>query len=280
MNTKLLYWTLPLWFVAMLADAQSGAPFRDPLRDGGEGPEMVIIPAGQFLMGSPPDEVGRDAREGPQHRVSIDRFAIGRTEVTFDDYDRFARATGRAPPGDRGWGRGSRPVINVGWSQARDYARWLSEQTGQQYRLPSEAEWEYAARAGTTTPFSTGHCISATQANFNVLRENAYANCPVSGVYLRVTQPVASYPPNAFGLHDMHGNVGEWVRDCWHETYDGAPPDGSAWLEPDPECGPVVRGETWASYPRGLRSAFRFGSTKGVGGQPSSFNGFRVARSF
>nr|VFJ64132.1 MAG: Caspase domain-containing protein [Candidatus Kentron sp. FW] len=159
--------------------------FRDRLKDGSLGPWMIVVPAGKFMMGSPKDEPERDGnREGPQHQVHIvKRFAMGVTEVTFEDYDHFASATDRRFPNDQGWGYGKRPVINVSWNEASAYARWLTKQTGKEYRLPSEAEWEYVARAGTTTPFSTGDCVHTDQANYDGNGED-YAGCGAkTGVY-------------------------------------------------------------------------------------------------
>nr|VFK15358.1 MAG: Serine/threonine protein kinase [Candidatus Kentron sp. LPFa] len=188
-----------------------GRTFRDQLKSGGEGPEMVVLPAGEFLMGSPDDEPERDSNEGPQHRVRISKsFALGVTEVTFADYDRFARAKGRKlPKGIMNWGHGPRPVSDVRWWDAVAYAKWLSEETGKKYRLPTEAEWEYAARAGTTTPFSTGECITSSQANYDnkeydypgcgdksrVIREKQFpqARCqPTHGGYMKCTVMLGS----------------------------------------------------------------------------------------
>jgi formylglycine-generating enzyme required for sulfatase activity len=248
-------------------------PFRDALKDGGRGPEMVALPGGSFQMGSPPDEPGRDEDEGPQHQVSIRPFAMGRTEVTFDDYDRFVEATGREKPDDFGWGRGQRPVINVSWNDAVAYAGWLSDQTDQRYRLPTEAEWEYAARAGTVTPFWTGDCIHTDQANYDGNYD--YNGCGAdTGVYRRQTVEAGSLPANPWGLHETAGNVYEWVRDCWHDNYQGAPQDGSAWEEPG--CARrVVRGGGWGYLPVLVRSAFRNWDTPDVA---SDFLGFRLAR--
>ena len=245
--------------------------FQDRLKDGGRGPEMMPLPGGTFLMGSP-DGAG-DADEHPQHAVSIRPFAIGRTEVTFDDYDRFAEATGRETPDDVRWGRGDRPVINVSWEDAVAYAGWLSDQTGQRYRLPSEAEWEYAARAGTRTAFWTGDCIDTDQANYDGNYD--YQDCGAkTGVYRSETVPVGSLPANAFGLHEVAGNVWEWVRDCWNDGYDGAPDDGSAWESGD--CARrVVRGGGWDGEPVNIRSAFRFRFTPDVA---YGYLGFRLAR--
>lgn len=186
-------------------------------------PEMVRIPPGKFLMGSLETEGGRDVDEGPQHGVTIGySFEIGKYAVTFDEYDAFAKATNRTLPVDKGWGRGRQPVINVSFDDAQAYAKWLSDQTGKKYRLPTEAEWEYAARAGTQTWYWWGDDIG---------RNNA--NCDGCGSQWdnRQTAPVGSFKANAFGLHDTAGNVWEWVQDCWHENYNNAPGDGSAWLE-------------------------------------------------
>lgn len=252
-----------------------GTEFNDTLQDGSAGPTMVVIPAGRFLMGSPEDVPEGLSDEGPQRQVTITSFAMGKYEVTFDEYDAFARATGRELPGDRDWGRGQRPAIYVSWHDAQAYVSWLSAQTGQRYRLPYESEWEYAARAGTTTPFSTGECISGEQANF--ASTYAYQDCPVTEDYADQTVNVGSYAGNAFGLHDMHGNVYEWVEDCWHRSYDNAPVDSAPWLEEDGgDCDyRVLRGGSWLHFPRFLRSAYRnrFNPVE-------TFNivGFRIAR--
>ena len=227
-----------------------GEVFRDALKDGGEGPAMVVLPTGRFRMGSPSGETGRDRDEGPVRMVDISqRIAMGRYEVTFADYDRFVAATSGRRPNDRGWGRGSRPVIRVSQEDAKAYATWLSAQTGKTYRLPSEAEWEYAARAGTTTTYSWGNEIGVNR-----------ANCDGCGSEWDNTQtaPVGRFAANAFGLFDMHGNVYEWVEDCYVDSYAGAPIDGSARSS---GCGSdvraVVRGGSWYTVPRFLRCALR-----------------------
>ncbi|MGD8912615.1 MAG: formylglycine-generating enzyme family protein [Candidatus Thiodiazotropha sp.] len=237
-------------------------------------PEMVQIPAGRFLMGSPASETDRYSNEGPQHEVTLRAFALGKTEVPFDEYDRFARATGRELPDDEGWGRGKRPVINVSWNDAPAYAQWLSEETGKRYRLPTEAEWEYAARAGTTTPFSTGECITTDQANYDGNYD--YAGCGAkTWVDRGATLAAGSLPPNPWGLHEVHGNVWEWVQDCWHDNYEGAPKDGAAW-ETDGDCTlGVVRGGDWDNTPENLRSANRLRVTTYVA---YSILAFRLAR--
>ena len=250
--------------------------FRDTLADGSPGPEMVRLPGGSFMMGSPAGEAERDSAEGPQHRVSVRPFSISRTEVSFADYDRFAKATGRRKPNDAGWGRGQRPVIYVNWNDARAYAVWLSEQTGQHYRLPTEAEWEYAARAGTTTPFWTGDCIDTGRANYDGNYD--YAGCGAKpGVYREKTVPVGSLPANAFGLHETAGNVWEWTEDCWHDDYTGAPGDGSAWLGASGgDCARrVPRGGSWIYLPQNLRSATRGRYTAN---EAYDFVGIRLAR--
>ena len=243
------------------------ATFTDTLADGSPCdfcPEMVVIPAGTFTMGSPSDEEGRWDDEGPQREVRVERFALGRTEVTFAQYDACVDAGGCAErPNDRGWGRGERPVINVSWEDAQAYVDWLSDATGEAYRLPSEAEWEYAARAGTTTRFAFGDEISPAEANFS---RN------VGG-----TWEVGSGAANDWGLFDMHGNVWEWIEDCWHDNYEGAPRDGSAWLQShDGDCWRrVVRGGSWIYEPELLRSAFRLRYGRDI---RNHFLGFRVAR--
>jgi formylglycine-generating enzyme required for sulfatase activity len=232
-------------------EPEPSSRFRDPLREGGEGPEMLVLPAGRFWMGSPENEPGRGDDEGPRHEVAIPRgFALGVTPVTFADYDRFVQATGSKKPNDEGWGRGTRPVIGVSWEDAVAYAAWLTKQTGKPYRLPSEAEWEYACRAGTETPWSFGDQKSEL---------GVYAW--YEGNADRQTHPVGEKRPNPWGLCDMHGNVWEWVEDCWHEDYEGAPTDSSAWLGAGGgECGGrVERGGSWFNVPEALRSAYRGG---------------------
>ena len=193
-------------------------------------PEMVMLPAGNFEMGS--DEYDD---EKPRHTVRVARpFAMARFPVTFDAYDHFCEQTGKQKPDDGGWGRGDRPVIKVSWEDARAYAEWLSEVSGQSCRLPSEAEWEYACRAGTVTRYSFGDELTPEQAN-------------VSESQIEKTTPVGQYPANAFGLHDMHGNVWEWVEDHYHRSYDLAPGDGRAWIEEgaDEFSSRVFRGGSW-----------------------------------
>ena len=263
--------------IAPKASAQPSGPvslqvFRDI--DAPWCPEMVVIPAGRFLMGSPPAEEGRDDDEGPQHFVTIaEPFALGRYPITFEEYDEFAATTMREAPSDDGWGRGRRPAINLSWDDAQDYVAWLSGQTGETYRLPSEAEWEYACRAGTTTPFHVGATISTEQANYNGTLMTYGSG--KQGVYRGQTMPVGAFPANAFGLCDMHGTVWEWCADSWHENYVGAPADGSAWLEGGEQDKRVSRGGSWFEWPGALRSADR---SRGKPGGRYVDEGFRVAR--
>ena len=243
----LCQWVEAVWSKSL----QSVEVFRDRLRGGGEGPAMVVLPTGRFWMGSPATEKGRDDDdEGPVHAVTISRrIAMGQYPVTFEDYDRFVAATDAERPDDSGWGRGRRPVINVSWEDAKAYAAWLSEQTGKRYRLPSESEWEYAARAGTETAYSWGNEIGVNR-----------ANCDGSGSKWsgEQTSPVGSFAPNGFGLYDMHGNVWEWVEDRWHRNYEGAPSDGSAWTSGGDGDLRVVRGGSCLYIRWFLRAAHRY----------------------
>lgn len=196
-----------------------GKKIRSPLAIGGRGPEMTVVRAGSYRMGS-------DSRpaSSPEHRVRIgDTFAISTHEITFDEYDRFVDATGGALPGDAGWGRENRPVINVSWRDARNYARWLSRQTGQKYRLASEAEWEYAARGGVSNPFWWGGRESRGRAN---CRRGCASE--FTGFFSATSSPVGHYQPNPFGLHDTAGNVAEWVQDCYLGDYSKSRRDGRA----------------------------------------------------
>ena len=227
--------------------------------------DMVKIPAGEFSMGD--IQGGGDSDEKPVHRVSVDAFWLSKSEVTFDQWDACVAASGCSyNPDDRGWGRGGRPVIRVSWEDITEqFIPWLSKTTGKQYRLPTEAEWEYAARAGSETKYSWGNSIG-----------NNKANCDGCGSRWDDSQtaPVGSFSANAFGLYDMHGNVWEWTQDCRNKNYEGAPIDGSAWLSGD--CSQrVLRGGSWYDGPYYLRSANRDWITTGY---RSGYNGFRLAR--
>jgi formylglycine-generating enzyme required for sulfatase activity len=239
-------------------------------RDCSRCPPMVVIPAGEFTMGSPPAA----GQAETQHRVTIAApFAAGKFAITFEEWADCVKGGGcnGYRPDDQGWGRNKRPVIDISWDLAHAYVEWLAAKTGKPYRLLTEAEWEYAARAGTTTKFSTGDTISPLLANYDSSEDGAGP----SPVNRKKTVPVGSFPPNAFGLYDMHGNVTQWVEDCWHDDYtEKAPADGTAWV--DGSCdGRVLRGGSWADSESELRSAARTGEYK----YESSYNdGFRIAR--
>ena len=290
-------------------------------------PKMAVLPSGNFMMGSPPEELGREDNEGPHHKVTINHsFAVGIYEVTFNEWDYCVRRGGCPKvddeenwglASDEGWGRMERPVINVSWNDAKAYVRWLSRETGKEYRLLTEAEWEYAARVGTTTrfhsgntqvvaqhfhsrvitatPFHFGNTISTDQANYATLAswkswwqqnmESTFPNKEYKKIYAayspssegkdhKQTTLVGSFPANNFGLHDMHGNVWEWVEDCWHDNYRHAPTDGSAWTARSDCDMRVFRGGSWRNDPGNLRSALRgriFSDTR------DDSIGFRVA---
>jgi len=247
--------------VIVLALAPTLLSFADPAEDSRykpgetfkdcpECPEMVVVPAGSFIMGSPESEEGRTRFEGPQHRVTFLRpFAVGKFSVTFDEWDACVADGGcdHYKPSDSNWGRGKRPVINVSWNDAQAYISWLKRKTGRNYHLLSKAQREYVTRAGTSSPFWWGSVIFPSQANYDAgsRREFNY-----------LTAPVDSFQPNPWGLYQVHGNVWEWTEDCWNESYEGAPTDGSAWTSGD--CNSrVVRGGSWEAQPRYLRSALR-----------------------
>lgn len=235
-------------------------------------PAMVLIPAGRFQMGC---VEGKDCYDIniPVHAVEVRAFQMGKHEVTFNEWDACVADGGCTHwPDDKGWGRGQRPVINVSWDDIQTYLTWLRQKTGTAYRLPSEAEWEYAARAGTTTRFSTGDCITTAQANFG--GNNPAEGCP-KGESREKTLEVGSFAANPFGLFDMHGNVWEWTQDCWKNSYSGAPSDGSA--TSDGDCSKrVVRSGSWYSSGRELGSATRFGDSRDL---RHSLHGFRLSRS-
>ena len=228
-------------------------------------PLMVVIPAGRFSMGSPEDEVGRTEGEGPQHEVAIaEPFAVSKYEVTFDQWDACVAAAA-CPRARDAWGRGSLPVINVSWDDTKLYVAWLSLLTGKKYRLLTEAEWEYAARAGSMSRYAWGDEPG-----------NGNANCRgCGGARILQSAPVGSFRPNAFGIYDMEGNVWEWVEDIWHDSYEGAPADGSAWVEGDDATYRVVRGGSWNNEIELVRAAIRFKRHRKVQFETL---GFRVAR--
>ena len=220
-------------------------------------PTMVYIPSGSFQMGS-----NESDSEKPIHTVKVKQFYMGQTVVTFDQwYACYKDGDCSHYPEDEDWGRGSRPVINVNWNDAQQYIAWINRKTGKKYRLPSEAEWEYAAKAGGNSKYSTGNSISCRQARY-------------SGCGSETTVSVRSYSANNYGLYDMHGNVWEWVEDCWNNSYKGAPVNGSAWQSGD--CSKrVMRGGDWYSIASYLRSASRGTKTSSARGYNS---GFRIAQ--
>lgn len=269
-------------------------------------PEMVVVPSGSFLMGSGAPErylanaaglsVEITAHESPQHAVQVTSFAAGRYAVTKAEFAAFVRSSGyrtEAEQGDGCWIRAGKewkkdpannwrnagftqqddhPVVCVSWNDAQAYVQWLNRMSGQNYRLLSEAEREYAARAGTQTAFWWGDSITSAQANYD---GNFSYNGSPKGQYRQATVPVNSFRANPFGLYNMHGNAWEWTQDCWHNTYTGAPTDGSAWMTGCIGDYRVLRGGSWTESPEHSRSANRQWAIPAV---RISLNGFRLAR--
>ena len=263
---------------------------RDRFIDGtGTGPDLVLIPTGRFQMGSPEHEQAVAIKAGaqkkwlerelPQHWVGIEHpFAMGRFPVTVGQWRQFVRETGWESQSDTDWRApgfaqtDEYPVIGISWMDVQLYLHWLSEKTGQVYRLPSEAEWEYACRAGTKTAFSFGDSITTEQANYD--GHYTYNGSP-RGAYLQGTNKVSAFQPNPWGLFDMHGNVWEWTQDTVHDNYVGAPVDGSAWEEGGDPVRRILRGGSWLYNPRYLRSSVRNGFSAVLA---NDIVGFRVAR--
>ena len=249
--------------------------YREDL-GGGVALTLVKIPAGSFLMGSPEDEPERLEREGPQHEVTLGSFFMAQTPITQAQWRAVAgwQKVGRDLEPDPSRFKGAnRPVEQVSWFDALEFCRRLNERTGQRYGLPSEAQWEYACRAGSTTPFHFGAMLTTELANYD--GDYCYGNGP-KGSYRKQTIDVASFPANGWGLHDMHGNVREWCEDHWHDSYNFAPGDDQPWLIPaaaDDEPR-LLRGGSWSSFPGYCRSAFRNYPHPGDAG---SYDGFRVA---
>jgi formylglycine-generating enzyme required for sulfatase activity len=249
------------------AEVERAMRAGDSFKECTDCPEMLVIPAGAFTMGSPDDEKSRRNDEGPQHHVAFrNHFAVAKFELKFDEWDKCVAVGGcnDYKPSDNGWGRGRRPVINVSWEDAKSYVAWLSRITGKNYRLLTEAEYEYATRAGTQTAYPWGNDIG-----------KGNANCLGCGSkWEGLTAPVGSFFANGFGLYDMVGNVWGWAEDCWHDNYNGAPGDGSAWTSGD--CSRrVARGGSWFSLPADVRSASRIG---GIINNRDLHLGFRVGR--
>jgi formylglycine-generating enzyme required for sulfatase activity len=220
--------------------------------------EMVYIPGGEFLMGSPEGEIDRRDNEGPQHRVTIAPFFMGKSPVIQAQWNFVAglpqvkQGLDRDPAGFKG---ADRPVEQVSWLDAVEFCDRLTKYSGLNYCLPSEAQWEYACRAGTETPFHFGYTLTDELANYRA--SEIYGDRGVKGEYRKSTTPVGQFPANAFGLRDMHGNVWEWCADHWHSSYKDAPKDGSVWLSNDEKSDRVLRGGSWIDLPRYCRSAFR-----------------------
>jgi formylglycine-generating enzyme required for sulfatase activity len=249
--------------LAAPAGAQTHKP-GDVFRDCPECPEMVVLPPGIFIMGSS----GPNKQENPARPVRVAKsFAIGKYEVTFDEWEACVKEKGCGGeiPSDHEWGRGRRPVININHEIAKTYTAWLSKKTGKVYRLPSEAEWEYAARAGTTTDFPWGDDVGQNRVNCR------QCGTEWSGVG---TAPVGSFQPNPFGLHDVNGNVWEWTEDCWNPDHTGAPKDIRPRTEGDCTFR-VMKGGSWYYFARLARSPYRFRNHA----QVKSYNiGLRVVR--
>jgi formylglycine-generating enzyme required for sulfatase activity len=253
----------------------SAAPARkagETFRDCPACPEMSVAPAGKFSFGTPASEPSRQAAEGPVKEIEIEKpFAIGAREVTFAEWDACVADGGcNAEAGfDAGWGRGRRPVINVSWEDAQSYVRWLSAKTGGSYRLPTEEEWEFAARGGADTAFSFGPIVKPTQANFDA--SHPYGGAPAEA--RNKTAPVGSYQKNAYGLYDMHGNVWEWVEDCWSASHANAPAAGAA---PVGDCKTrVLKGGAWNTGGWRLRAGHRIAKAPTA---REFDNGFRVVK--
>jgi formylglycine-generating enzyme required for sulfatase activity len=230
-------------------------------RDCPDCPELVVVPPGDFVMGSPDIPY-----EKPERTITVPRpFGIGRREVTFAEWDLCADAGAcKYRPDDHGWGRGNLPVVNVSWDDAKLYVAWMSQKTGQRYRLPSEAEWEYAARAGTRTPFWWGKDIGTGRAQCDTCGSPTTKRVVATG----------SFRPNGFGLYDTAGNAAEWVEDCWNDNYRNAPKDAVAWTSGDCRLR-VLRGGNFTSKASEVRSAARFRYDEDV---RYYANGFRVVR--
>jgi formylglycine-generating enzyme required for sulfatase activity len=257
--------------------AADGERANYAFRDCANCPEMVVLPAGRFLMGTPKGDPEANDNEGPQRPVTIARpFAVSKFEVTFAEWEACVAAgdcQSNPSPSDEGWGKGNQPVVNVSWYDAQEYVAWLSRTTGKTYRLLTEAEWEYAARAGTATPYSTGTDITPDQANFQTTLNEANNGAVVTR-YRQQAIPVGSFAPNKWGLHDVYGNVWEWVQDNWHDDYTAAPANGLAWPGGD-NTARVLRGGSWYSMKPDIRSATRH---KEMPDYRSGEIGFRLAR--
>jgi formylglycine-generating enzyme required for sulfatase activity len=262
-----VYWLIDVRGYVLTEARERALKPKDTFKECTNCPEMVVAPAGEFMMGWPDTEKGYSDNEGPQHKVMISRpFAVARFELTFAEWDACAAHGDCARDIPASGSRRPRlPAINISWDDAQRYVAWLSKITGKPYRLLSEAEWEYAARAGTATRFSFGEDEAE-------LDQYAW----YSGNSSNRAHPVGQKTPNTFGAFDMHGNVWEWVEDCYHDDYEGAPVDGSAWTTGD--CGArVVRGGSWGSGPQYLRATNRL-RLRNTPANRFDYLGFRVGR--
>lgn len=257
---------------AMVSSEPNSLPDFALFKDCETCPEMIVIPSGSFVMGSPKDEVGHMHEEEPQIEVTLTRFALARFETSWDEWEVCVSAGKCASDNDDlGWGKGARPISTIDLKDAQAYIGYLNEKETGKYRLPTESEWEYSARAGTKTPFSFGYTISTDQVNFD---GNGVYGDGSKGTYREQTVEVGSFPANQFGLFDMHGNVWEWVQDCFVDTLSETPTNGAARLMED--CSKVVvRGGSFDHYPRANRSSIRHY----MGPEDQEVDlGFRVAR--
>ncbi len=265
---------LALYVLAQPANAQTatvGAKKGTVFKDCGTCPEMIVVPKGLYIMG-----FGGKNRHGPPRRLTVENdFAIGRFEIKFNEWFACVSERGcRHKPDDHKWGMIGRPVINVTWAQAKNYTRWLSRKTGQNYRLPSEAEWEYVARGGTTTQFWWGDTPGQKMANCRDCESRKCCSAKDYSCCSHGTKPVGSFPANPFGVHDTAGNVFEWTEDCWNHDHTDRPKDASARREGD--CtNRVIRGGSFYYFNKVARSYYRAKNPPGV---KSYWLGFRVVR--
>jgi formylglycine-generating enzyme required for sulfatase activity len=262
---------------------QRRAQFYPEALENGVTLDMVLILGGSFQMGSPEEELERRNSESPQHLVTVPTFFMGKyvvTQAQWQAVSTLSKVDCDLEPDPSHFKGKDRPVEQISWHEATEFCNRLAQHSGRPYRLPSEAEWEYACRAGTSTPFYFGETITTDLANYDGTDHpdgkwsGSYGRGP-KGVYRQETTPVGSFPANTFGLYDMHGNVWEWCADQWHSNYEGAPIDGSAWIDetPSEQASYVLRGGSWYYYPRNCRSASRDYDDAGI-----RFNlcGFRV----
>ncbi|MEH2510988.1 formylglycine-generating enzyme required for sulfatase activity [Nitrobacteraceae bacterium AZCC 1564] len=266
----------PWGAMPLSAEVEATLKPKDSFKECPECPEMVVVPAGSFMMGTPANEVDRSKGEDPVHRVTIVKpFAVGRFAISFDDWDACLAdgGCGGVRGNDNGFGRGRLPAHGIRFNEVQSYLAWLSKKTGRTYRLPSESEREYFTRAGTTTPFWFGKTIGTQNANY-------YASIPYDhgprGEDSKGPKPVDSYAPNPFDLYQVHGNVQEWTQDCFNKRYnEDTPTDGSPWSEGD--CSQrMIRGGAWDDQAQRLRSGARYWARDDT---PAGKIGFRVVRS-